>query len=204
MCIKVITLPFDERTKSIDDDKLVRFMVGKEMISKSDYIIEEKGNIYLIVVIRYINRQNKNDGPVDFSSPEKNENKNRINTKQVKTASKSPSFSNKNGDNPKASLKSKTSYQPKSLDLLQMQIYERMRKWRYAEATKNILPAYMICSNLQLEKIVELRPKNIEELETIEGMKGEKIKTYGTPILNALRNTLKTMNTEKEYMALNR
>ncbi len=50
------------------------------------------------------------------------------------------------------------------------------------------LPAYYIFTNDELDKIVELKPKTIDELKSADILSSIKIKTHGEAIINEIIN----------------
>ncbi len=186
MCVKIITLPFNEQGKEFDDKKLVTFLKGKQMISKSDYLFEHEQGIYLAVILRYKESETDKLGKMEGDSREKEKQTQREKRSPVHQHSPAKGKSNGTKNNNK-----KTTYQPKNLTTAQLKIYEQMRRWRYSEATARVIPAYMICSNIQLEKIIKSKPKNMTHLEAIEGMKGAKTEKFGQLIINNLWTLLK-------------
>jgi superfamily II DNA helicase RecQ len=189
--MKVFALPFNEQQENFDDRILREFLQDKQVTSKSDYLFEKNGKVYLAVVVRYTDGIMGTQGikpTFNQITPE------RLEPKQ----NKQEGSSNFNGFHSKAEKKNNTPggkekkqpYQPLGLNQEQMNLFERMRKWRYERARKQFIPAYMICSNKELERIIEVMPKTVEQLASVEGMSGTKVKNHGEPMIEALGKML--------------
>lgn len=50
------------------------------------------------------------------------------------------------------------------------------------------IPAYYVYTNEELDKLVELRPKSLEELKSLNILSPIKIKTHGELIINIISN----------------
>ncbi|MEX1079888.1 MAG: DNA helicase RecQ [Homoserinimonas sp.] len=70
---------------------------------------------------------------------------------------------------------------PESLDL-----FERLRAWRGAEAKEQGVPAYVIFHDATLREIAVVRPHTVELLGTIAGVGESKLAKYGEGILEVL------------------
>jgi ATP-dependent DNA helicase RecQ len=70
---------------------------------------------------------------------------------------------------------------PESLDL-----FERLRAWRAAEAKEQGVPAYVIFHDATLREIATARPQTMELLGTITGVGESKLAKYGAGILEVL------------------
>ncbi|MHA6669461.1 DNA helicase RecQ [Homoserinimonas sp. A447] len=70
---------------------------------------------------------------------------------------------------------------PESLDL-----FERLRAWRGAEAKEQGVPAYVIFHDATLREIAVVRPQTVETLGTITGVGESKLAKYGEGILEVL------------------
>ena len=70
---------------------------------------------------------------------------------------------------------------PESLDL-----FERLRAWRGAEAKEQGVPAYVIFHDATLREIAVVRPGSIELLGAITGVGENKLAKYGETILEVL------------------
>ena len=62
---------------------------------------------------------------------------------------------------------------------------ENLLKYRKEESKKRNYPAYYIFTNEQLEKLLMVQPKTIDELKTI--LEPIKIKIYGDDIINIIK-----------------
>ncbi|HKR00960.1 MAG TPA: ribonuclease D [Pyrinomonadaceae bacterium] len=62
-----------------------------------------------------------------------------------------------------------------------------MKKWRFAKATEEHVPAYMICPDKTLEHLALERPSTLEALNAIHGLGPSKIARFGEELLEALK-----------------
>lgn len=63
---------------------------------------------------------------------------------------------------------------------------ERLVELRKARSTEMKLPAYYVFTNDELDKLVKLRPKTIDELKKLNILTPVKIKTHGESIINEI------------------
>ncbi len=73
-----------------------------------------------------------------------------------------------------------------SLDVFKDDLKERLIKLRKERSTKMHLPAYYIFTNEELDKLVEIRPKTIEELKKANILTPVKIQTHGDSIIEEI------------------
>ncbi len=66
------------------------------------------------------------------------------------------------------------------------QLFEALRKWRYAVAKEADAPAYTVFSNKTLEAIAQVRPTDVEELLTVSGVGAAKAEKYGAAVLGVI------------------
>ena len=64
--------------------------------------------------------------------------------------------------------------------------FDRLRDWRHRMATRESIPAYLVCSDKTLEHLIIVRPRTVEELNGIFGLGEAKISRYGTEMLGQL------------------
>lgn len=63
---------------------------------------------------------------------------------------------------------------------------ERLVELRKTRASQMKIPAYYVFTNIELEKIVELKPSSIDELKKLNILSPVKIKTHGEYIINEI------------------
>lgn len=72
------------------------------------------------------------------------------------------------------------------LDPAQQEIFEKLRQWRFAEASEQGVPSYVIFGDATLRALAEHRPSNEEELLGISGIGQAKLARYGEAVLQLL------------------
>jgi ATP-dependent DNA helicase RecQ len=72
------------------------------------------------------------------------------------------------------------------------QVVVKLKKWRFAKANEQHLPAYMICPDRTLEHLAMERPVTLEALVSIHGLGESKIARFGPEILEALSEAFNT------------
>ena len=75
---------------------------------------------------------------------------------------------------------------PRPLTQEEREAVAKLKRWRFAKAGEEHLPAYMICPDRTLEHLVMERPATLEALNSIHGLGESKIARYGVEILEAL------------------
>jgi len=66
------------------------------------------------------------------------------------------------------------------------QVFEKLREWRTEMATREGIPAYLVCTDKTLEHLVIARPGTVDELNGIFGLGQAKIARYGAEMLDQL------------------
>lgn len=89
-------------------------------------------------------------------------------------------------------LKNKETVVFKILDkeetILNLELFEALKKWRKDKAYKERIKPYIIFSDTSLISISNNKPKNLDELLEIRGVGTKKIENYGSEILNIIEN----------------
>ena len=62
----------------------------------------------------------------------------------------------------------------------------KLRQWRYQEAKRHGVPAYVVCSDATLEALLQRRPQTVEELHAIPGLGEKRVSEHGEALLDAL------------------
>lgn len=66
---------------------------------------------------------------------------------------------------------------------------EKLIEFRKQRAKEKNIPAYYVFTNEELDRILILNPKNIEELKESKILSDIKLKTHGNEIINIINNT---------------
>lgn len=69
-------------------------------------------------------------------------------------------------------------------------LYKQLKQYRYDTSKAEGVKAYFIFNNAQLEKLVTVKPKTLDELKTISGFGDVKSQKYGTAILEIIKNNV--------------
>lgn len=77
-----------------------------------------------------------------------------------------------------------TSTQPNQTILEETPIYKELKEFRLIKSKEEGLKAYHICTNVQLEEIVRVKPTTIDELRKVKGFGEVKCVKYGEEINN--------------------
>lgn len=70
----------------------------------------------------------------------------------------------------------------------QIELFEKLRKWRFEQARLEGVSAYMVLSNDSLSRIASVLPGTSEELSRVKGFGDVKLLKYSELILNLLRD----------------
>ena len=63
-----------------------------------------------------------------------------------------------------------------------------LRAWRSERAKQDAVPAYVVCTNVTLDAIVDVRPTTLDELRRIPGIGPAKRERYGPSIIDIVTN----------------
>ena len=63
---------------------------------------------------------------------------------------------------------------------------EKLIQFRKERSSKMKIPAYYVFTNDELDKIIELRPKTLEELKNLNILTPVKVKTHGEKIIEVI------------------
>lgn len=66
------------------------------------------------------------------------------------------------------------------------ELFERLKVWRRIKANKENVKPYIIFSDSSLMEIVNILPKNLEELKEIRGVGEKKLEKYGEEIIDVI------------------
>ena len=76
-------------------------------------------------------------------------------------------------------------------DIVNPEIYERLVKWRFAEAKRMEVPAFVIFANRDLINIAAALPLSMNDLTLIKGVGKVKANRYGAQVLEIIAEALK-------------
>ena len=69
-------------------------------------------------------------------------------------------------------------------------LIKALKTYRTAKASSNSIPAYFVFTNEEMGKIVEVTPKNKQELISIKGFGEVKFEKYGEDIINIIKSVI--------------
>lgn len=72
--------------------------------------------------------------------------------------------------------------------IIEDNLKEKLIEFRTNRSKEMNIPAYYVYTNEELDKLVELRPKSLEELKSLNILSPVKIKTHGELIINIINN----------------
>ncbi len=74
-----------------------------------------------------------------------------------------------------------------SLNELDLDRFELLKKWRIEHARSQNVPPYRIATNRELERVIRVNPKTIDALRLIRGFGEAKVNSYGADLLQELK-----------------
>jgi superfamily II DNA helicase RecQ len=69
-------------------------------------------------------------------------------------------------------------------------IYKELKEYRLKKSREEKVKPYFLYNNQELEAIIEVKPKTIEELKTIKGFGNVKCEKYGVDIIEIVKSNL--------------
>ena len=81
-------------------------------------------------------------------------------------------------------------------------LHSALRSWRNRLAEENNIPAYVIFHQKVLDKLVEVLPSTLKELESIKGIGPGKVKKYGAEILSYINAYCKNNDVKRQPIEL--
>ena len=63
----------------------------------------------------------------------------------------------------------------------------KLRQWRYHEAKRKGVPAYVVCSDATLEALLQHKPQTPEELHGIPGLGQKRVAEHADSLLDVLK-----------------
>lgn len=73
------------------------------------------------------------------------------------------------------------------ISIEQTELYKELKKYRLNKSKEEMVKAYYLYTNVQLEEIVKLKPKTLNELANINGFGKVKCEKYGTDIIDIVK-----------------
>lgn len=74
-----------------------------------------------------------------------------------------------------------------SLNELDLDRFELLKKWRIEHARSQNVPPYRIATNRELERVIRVNPKTIDALRLIRWFGEAKVNSYGADLLQELK-----------------
>lgn len=71
-------------------------------------------------------------------------------------------------------------------DITQTGVYKALKKYRLEKSREEGIKPYFIYNNAQLEDLIMKGPKNLEELQEVNGFGEVKVQKYGQDILEII------------------
>lgn len=84
---------------------------------------------------------------------------------------------------PKLTKSGAVSNEPQDYD---EKLFDKLRKWRTAEAAENSLPAFVVMHDSTLKHLADKKPKTRNELKKIPGLGSTKVERYGSSLLEVM------------------
>lgn len=170
--------------KAIINDKFAKEKVKKRVIKHDQLIekmkeIEKKSSIsfteetiYKIsnILLKY-NKEYSIDYSKMYNIDKKNVNKNEI--EEIKIVY----------NNEEVNIK----VDSEKIPIEQTELYKELKKYRLNKSKEEMVKAYILYNNKQLEEIVKLKPKNLDELASINGFGKVKCEKYGSDIIDIVK-----------------
>ena len=69
----------------------------------------------------------------------------------------------------------------------QTELYKELKKYRLNKSKEEMVKAYYLYTNVQLEEIIKLKPKTLNELANINGFGKVKCEKYGNDIIDIVK-----------------
>lgn len=73
------------------------------------------------------------------------------------------------------------------ISIEQTELYKELKKYRLNKSKEEMVKAYYLYTNVQLEEIVKLKPKTLSELANINGFGKVKCEKYGSDIIDIVK-----------------
>ena len=157
--LKIVTLPFNERTEEFEQGKLERILGNVQIVKYQAELVKIEGKYYWTAFVEYekAEKAGKNSEKNNFSQ---------------------------NGRETKEANRNYEEY----LSEEEAELYKILKEWRTGEAQMLGYPPYIVASNQLLADIIKTNPKSLEELSQIKGMGKRKVRDYGEELLLILEN----------------
>ena len=73
------------------------------------------------------------------------------------------------------------------ISIEQTELYKELKKYRLNKSKEEMVKAYYLYTNVQLEEIVKLKPKTLSELANINGFGKVNCEKYGSDIIDIVK-----------------
>lgn len=154
--------------KILDDSKYAKDLSEKNMYEIANYLINNNKEEN----VDYISKYSLNEEDFKDESAEKNSNEEKhinINAKNIELNQDNNDFKESENSNNEHS-----------------EVYELLRQYRWNKSKEEGFKPFTIFTNKELDSLIEIKPKNKEELLKIKGFGQKKVEMYGDAILGIL------------------
>lgn len=159
--------------KILDDSKYAKDLSEKNMYEIANYLINNNKEEN----VDYISKYSLNEVDFKDESAEKNSNLQHSNEeKHININAKNIELNQDNNDF-KESENSNNEHS---------EVYELLRQYRWNKSKEEGFKPFTIFTNKELDSLIEIKPKNKEELLKIKGFGQKKVEMYGDAILGIL------------------
>ena len=73
------------------------------------------------------------------------------------------------------------------LNEAQKMLFDKLRLWRKEKADTEGVPVYIVATNREVNDLVRVSPKSLEEMATIKGFGRKKVEKYGNDVIAIIR-----------------
>ena len=157
------------KKRVIKHDQLIQKM--KEISEKSSISFTEETMYKISNILLKYNKEYSIDYSKMYNIDKKNVNKNEI--EEIRIV-----YNNEEVNIKDASEK---------IPIEQTELYKELKKYRLNKSKEEMVKAYYLYTNVQLEEIVKLKPKTLSELANINGFGKVKCEKYGSDIIDIVK-----------------
>jgi superfamily II DNA helicase RecQ len=177
--VEVITLPYQHQSQSIDSSPLIELQNTREVIAQTSYMVGPPTSQSLVLVLTLrtpIKDQRRTPRhQISYVSSA------HTNHKTVPTAQGQAEPSKRRAR--EAKLEAVLS----ALSEMERTAFEALRVWRNEEGIRCGVPAFEVCSNLNLVECVTRKPATLTALRAINGLGERRVKRFGAQLLEQLK-----------------
>ncbi len=157
------------KKRVIKHDQLIQKM--KEISEKSSISFTEETMYKISNILLKYNKEYSIDYSKMYNIDKKNVNKNEI--EEIRIV-----YNNEEVNIKDASEK---------IPIEQTELYKELKKYRLNKSKEEMVKAYYLYTNVQLEEIIKLKPKTLNELAKINGFGKVKCEKYGSDIIDIVK-----------------